>query len=141
MTWDSRFGTRGLRVAIRELFEARELLAALVRRDLIIRYESAALGIAWALALPVAQMSIFVLVFTRVAPLHTDVPYPLYAYAGLTLWSFFAASVRAATRSMSEQIGLVMKVYFPREVLPLAAVIASLIDFAITLVPLAALMI
>ncbi len=136
----SRFGTRGLRVAIRELLEARELLVALVRRDLIIRYEHAALGIVWALALPVAQMGIFVLVFTRVAPLQTEVPYPLYAYAGLTLWSFFAASIRAATRSMSEQIGLVMKVYFPREVLPLAAVIVSLIDFAVTLIPLAALM-
>jgi ABC-type polysaccharide/polyol phosphate export permease len=137
----SRFSSGGLLVGMRKVYGARELITALVRRDLIVRYEHAVLGIAWALAVPLMQMGIFVVVFTQVAPLRTDIPYPLYAYAGLATWTFFASAVRAATRSLSDQAALVTKVYFPREVLPLAAVIVSLVDFAVALVPLAVLMV
>jgi lipopolysaccharide transport system permease protein len=118
----------------------RELIAAFVRRDLIVRYEHAVLGIAWALGVPLLQMGVFAMVFTRVAPIHTSIPYPLYAFAGLTVWAFFSSAVRTATRSLSDQAALVSKVYFPREVIPLAAVVVSLVDFAVTLVPLVVLM-
>jgi lipopolysaccharide transport system permease protein len=125
---------------IQRIFGARELILALVRRDLIIRYEHAILGIAWALAVPLMQMAIFAAVFTRVVPIETDIPYPLYAYAGLAAWTFFSSSLRSATRSLSDQTPLVTKVYFPREAIPLATVIVALVDFAVTLVPLGALM-
>jgi ABC-type polysaccharide/polyol phosphate export permease len=138
---DPRFGARGLGGAVREVVRSRELLVALIRRDLIVRYEHAVLGIAWALAVPLAQVGIFILVFTRVAPIDTEVPYALYAYAGISVWAFVSAATRAATRSMSDQLALVTKVYFPREVLPLGAVIVALIDFAVTFIPLALLMI
>jgi ABC-type polysaccharide/polyol phosphate export permease len=129
-----------LLAGVREVMAARELLGALARRDLLVRYEFAALGIGWALAVPVLQLGIFTLVFTRVAPLETLVPYPLYAYAGLTLWSFFAASVRTATRSLTDHAALVTKTYFPREALPFASVLVAFVDFAIASLPLAALM-
>ncbi len=125
---------------IQRAFGARELILAFVRRDLIIRYEHAILGIAWALAVPLMQMAIFAAVFTRVVRIETDIPYPLYAYAGLTAWTFFSSSLRSATRSLSDQAALVTKVYFPREAIPLATVIVALVDFAVTLVPLGALM-
>jgi ABC-type polysaccharide/polyol phosphate export permease len=99
------------------------------------------LGIVWALAVPLLQTGIFVVVFTRVAPVATDIPYPLYAYAGLAAWTFFSSALRAATRSLSDQAALVTKIYFPREALPLAAVVVALVDFAVALVPLVGLMI
>lgn len=133
--------TGGLRAGIRKVHVTRELVVALVRRDLIVRYELAILGITWALAVPLLQMAIFTVVFTRVAPVSTDIPYPLYAYAGLAVWAFFSSALRAATRSLSDQAALVSKVYFPREAIPLAAVIVALVDFAVTLVPLVGLMI
>lgn len=136
-----RFGARTLRAGVRELFDAREVVWALVRRDLIVRYEHAVLGVSWALGVPLVQMAVFALVFTRVAPVATDLPYPLFAYAGLTLWSFMSSAVRAATRSLSDQVGLVTRVYFPREALPIGSVLVALVDFAVTLVPLALLMI
>jgi lipopolysaccharide transport system permease protein len=126
---------------IQRTFAARELILAFVRRDLIIRYEHAILGIAWALAVPLAQMAIFAGVFTRVVRVETDIPYPLYAYAGLAAWTFFSSSLRSATRSLSDQAALVSKVNFPREAIPLATVIVALVDFAVTLVPLGALMV
>jgi lipopolysaccharide transport system permease protein len=125
---------------IQRVFGARELILALVRRDLIIRYEHAILGIAWALAVPLMQMAIFAAVFTRVVRIETDIPYPLYAYAGLAAWTFFASALRNATRSLSDQAPLVTKINFPREAIPIATVIVALVDFAVTLVPLGALM-
>src|SRR5687767_1134237 len=136
-----RFGARTLRAGMREVFDAREIVWALVRRDLIVRYEHALLGVSWALGVPLAQVAVFTLVFTRVAPVATNVPYPLFAYAGLTAWSFMSSSLRAATRSLSDQVGLVTRVYFPREALPLGSVLVALVDFAVTLVPLTLLMI
>jgi lipopolysaccharide transport system permease protein len=126
--------------AVQRVFGARELIIALVRRDLIVRYEHAFLGIAWALAVPLMQMAIFAAVFTKVVRVDTDVPYPLYVYAGLAVWTFFSSALRSATRSLSDQTPLITKVYFPREAIPLATVIVALVDFLVTLVPLGGLM-
>ena len=118
--------------AYRDLLAARELLRSFVERDLIVRYRTPVMGVAWALATPLLQMAIFTLVFTRVAPVDVGMPYPLYAYVGLAAWSLTAASLREATTSLSSNAVLVTKVRFPREVLPMAAVGTALMDFAVT---------
>jgi lipopolysaccharide transport system permease protein len=126
---------------VREQSEFFELLRALVRRDLTLRYRNAVIGFGWAVFMPLIQMLIFTLVFTRVVLLDTGIAYPLYAYAGLLTWNLFASAVRAAASSLTSNPNLVTKVYFPREVLPFSAVLVSLFDFAVASVLLVALMI
>jgi lipopolysaccharide transport system permease protein len=116
---------------VREQAESQELLRALVRRDLSLRYRNTLLGFGWAVFMPLLQMLIFTVVFTRVAPLDTGMPYPVYAYAGLLSWNLFAAALRAAAASLATNPNLVTKVYFPREVLPFSAVLVSLFDFLV----------
>lgn len=126
---------------VREQSEFRELLRAVVRRDLTLRYRHAVMGFGWAVFMPLFQMLIFTLVFTRVVRLDTGMPYPLYAYSGLLAWNLFASAVRAAAASLTANPDLVTKVYFPREVLPFSAVLVSLFDFAVASVVLVLLMI
>jgi lipopolysaccharide transport system permease protein len=116
-----------------ELTAASELLRSFVARDLIVRYRTPVLGIAWAVTTPLAQMAIFTLVFTRVAPIDVGMPYPLYAYVGMAVWTLTAASLREATTSLSANPILLTKVRFPRAVLPLAPVCTALTDFAIAM--------
>src|SRR6185436_9971919 len=123
-----------------EATAARELLWSFVQRDLIVRYRTPVMGIGWALANPLAQMAIFTLVFTRVAPVDVGMPYPLYAYIGLAAWTLTAASLRDATSSLTSNPVLLTKVRFPREVLPLAPVCTALTDFGVALLLVAGLM-
>jgi ABC-type polysaccharide/polyol phosphate export permease len=116
---------------VREQSEFQELLRAVVRRDLTLRYRSAVMGFGWAVFMPLLQMLIFTIVFTRVAPLDVGMPYPVYAYAGLLAWTMFASALRAAAMSLTSNRDLVTKVYFPREVLPFSAVLVALFDFAV----------
>jgi ABC-type polysaccharide/polyol phosphate export permease len=116
---------------VREQFEFRELLRAIVRRDLALRYRNTILGFGWAVAMPTAYMLIFAVVFTRIAPIDTGLPYPLYAYTGLVAWNLFASAQRFGATSLTVNPQLVTKVYFPREVLPFSAVIVSLFDFLV----------
>lgn len=120
-----------LRDMVREQSEFRELLRAVVRRDLALRYRNAVMGFGWAVFMPLSQMLIFTLVFTRVAPLDPGMPYPIYAYTGLLSWNLFASALRTAAISMTANPNLVTKVYFPREVLPFSAVLVALFDFAV----------
>src|SRR5688572_31262530 len=92
---------------VREQSEFRELLRALVRRDLRLRYRNAVMGFGWAVFMPLLQMLIFTLVFTRVAPLDTGMPYPAYASAGSLAWTFRASSTRAAALSLTTNPNLV----------------------------------
>lgn len=124
----------------RELVGSRELLASLVRRDLILRYKETVMGVGWALFVPLLNMLVFSVIFMRVVPLDTGVPYPVYAYAGLLPWHLFASAVRFGTNSLTANTNLVTKVYFPREVLPLSAVIVAVVDFAVASIVLAGLM-
>lgn len=112
---------------------ARELLWSFVERDLIVRYRTPIMGIGWALATPLLQMAMFTVVFTRVARVDVGMPYPLYAYIGLTAWTLTAASLREAMNSLSSNAALVTKVRFPRAVLPMAAVCTALMDFAVAM--------
>lgn len=115
----------------REQAEYAELLRALIRRDLALRYRNAVMGFGWAAFMPLLQVVIFTLVFTRVAPLDVGMPYPVYAYAGLLVWTMSASAIRAAAMSLTSNPELVTKVYFPREVLPFSAVLVALVDFAV----------
>ena len=114
-----------------ELVEYRELLARMTLRDLLLRYKQAVMGFGWAIFMPLMNTVIFSVVFMRVAPIDTGVPYPLFAFCGLLCWNFFASSLRFAVTSLTSNVNLVTKVYFPRELFPVSAVIVSLVDFAV----------
>ena len=114
-----------------EQVEYRELLAQLTRRDLMIRYKQTVMGVGWAVFMPLLNTAIFSVIFTRVAPIDTGVPYPVFAYCGLLAWNFLASSLRFATGSLTGNITLVTKVYFPREIFPFSALLVSLVDLAV----------
>ena len=114
-----------------EQYTFRELLYQMTRRDLLLRYKQTVMGFGWAIFMPVINTVVFSVIFTRVAPLETDLPYPLFAYCGLLAWNFSASSFRFAVTSLTSNASLVTKVYFPREIFPISAVMVSLVDFAI----------
>ena len=110
-------------------------------RDVAVRYKQTALGVSWAVLQPVLTMAIFTLIFGRLAAVPTDgVPYPLFAFCGLLPWQLFSFALGASANSLVANERLVTKVYFPRIVIPLASVIAGLVDFAIAFVLLMRLM-
>lgn len=115
-----------------ELWANRELLAFLTWRDVKVRYQQTVLGAAWAIIQPLFTMLIFTLFFGRLAKLPSDgVPYPIFAYAGLLPWTFFANAVTNTGNSLIGSSQLISKVYFPRMLIPGAAVAAGIVDFLI----------
>jgi len=128
-----------------ELSRLAELLWSLTSRDVRVRYKHSALGVAWAVLLPLSMMLVFTFVFTRAvdvrSALAVDMPYPLYAYLGLAPWTFFAASLTGCVNSLVANRNLVTKVYFPREVFPLSCIAGAFFDFCIAMAVLAALMV
>src|SRR5713101_8048725 len=129
-----------VREMLTELIQYRELLVQMTRRDLLLRYKQTVMGFGWAIFMPLLNTAIFSVIFTRVAPIHTPVPYPLFAYCGLLAWNFFAASLRFSVTSLTSNTNLVTKVYFPREIFPFSAVIVCAIDSAVAAVVLVVLM-
>lgn len=111
--------------------EYRDLLFQMTLRDLLIRYKQAIMGFGWAIFMPVTNAVIFSVIFTRVSPLQLDVPYPVYVYAGLLPWNFFASALKFSMTSLTSNSSLVTKIYFPREVLPFSAVLVALVDFMV----------
>lgn len=126
----SRLGS-DLKEIVDEQYEFRELLYQMTRRDLLLRYKQAVMGFGWAVFMPLLNTAVFSVIFTRVAPLETDIPYPLFAYCGLLVWNFSASSFRFAVTSLTANAALVTKVYFPREIFPISAVMVSVVDFAV----------
>jgi lipopolysaccharide transport system permease protein len=127
---------------VAELWRYRDLLLMLMWRDISVRYKQAVLGVAWAVLQPAMMMFVFAVVFGRLAKLPSGgLPYPLFVFAGLLPWTFFATAVTNAAHSVVENERLVTKVYFPRLAIPLAAIGAALIDFAIAFSVLVVLMI
>lgn len=133
--------THDMHEMISELIEYRDLLFQMTLRDLLIRYKQAIMGFGWAVFMPVMNAAIFTVIFTRVAPLELDVPYPIYVYAGLLPWNFFASALKFSMTSLTSNSSLVTKVYFPREVLPFSAVLVALVDFIVAASVMAVLMI
>ena len=129
------------RLDLREVWSYRELLYFLTWRDVKVRYKQTVLGAAWAILQPVISMVVFTLFFGKLAHVPSDgVPYPIFAYAGLLPWTFISTAVSGAGDSLVGSSALVTKVYFPRLVIPCAAVCAALVDFAIASVVLVAMM-
>lgn len=124
-----------------DLWRYRELFYFLAWRDILVRYKQTAFGIAWALLQPLLTMAVFTVVFGRLANLPSEgAPYPILVFAALLPWQFFAGAVTNGANSLVSNANLVSKVYFPRLIVPSAAVIPCLVDFAISLGFLAALM-
>jgi lipopolysaccharide transport system permease protein len=113
-----------------ELWKYRELLYFLVRRDLSVRYKQTALGIAWAIIQPLTTMVVFSLFFGRLGKMPSDgVPYPIFSYAALVPWMFFAHGLTQSSNSLVGNANLLKKVYFPRLAVPLSAVLSGVMDF------------
>src|SRR5438105_2193818 len=128
-------------VDLGELRAYRELLYFLMWRDVKVRYKQTTLGAAWVALQPLLTMVVFSLVFGRLAGLRSDgIPYPLFAYAGLLPWTFFSGAVNKSGNSLIGNANLITKVYFPRILIPAAAVGAGLLDFAIAFLVLVLLM-
>jgi len=134
--------SRGLSaVNLREIWAYRDLLYFLAWRDVKVRYKQTALGAAWALLQPLFLMVIFTFLFGRVAKVPVPVPYPIFAFCGLLPWQLFAFGLAQSSNSLVQNQHLISKVYFPRLIVPLASVIAGLLDFAIAFVLLLGMMV
>ncbi|MGH7650558.1 MAG: ABC transporter permease [Gemmatimonadaceae bacterium] len=115
-----------------ELFEYRELLYFLVWRDIKVRYKQTALGASWAIIQPFFTMVVFSLFFGKLAKVPSDgIPYPIFSFAALVPWTFFATSLTNSSNSLVGSANLIKKVYFPRLAIPIATVLSGLVDFAI----------
>lgn len=121
-------------VALRlgKVWEYRELLYFLVWRDIKVRYKQTILGAAWAVIQPFMTMVVFSVFFGRLAQIPSDgVPYPIFSFAALVPWTFFAHGLTQASNSVVDGANLVKKVYFPRLIIPLAAILSGAVDFVL----------
>jgi lipopolysaccharide transport system permease protein len=120
-------------IDVRELWEFRELLWSLVVRDIKVRYKQTIIGGLWAILQPFVTMVIFSIFFGLILKVPTNgVPYPVFSYSGLILWTYFTGSVASASGSLVASGSLITKVYFPKIIIPLAAAITGLIDYLIS---------
>ena len=127
--------------ALGELWSHRELLWFLVWRDIKVRYKQTFVGIGWAVLQPLLAMLVLSVVFGNAARLPSEgIPYPLFAYTGLLAWTFFANALFSSSNSIAGNGPLITKIYFPRLLVPMGAVVARLVDFAIAFLLLVALM-
>jgi lipopolysaccharide transport system permease protein len=126
----------------RDIWRYRELFVFLAWRDILVRYKQTVIGIAWALVRPLLTMLVFTLVFGKLAKLPSEgVPYPILVFAAMLPWQFFANSLSESSSSLISNANMISKVYFPRLVLPVSAVVVSFVDFLISFVILIGLMI
>jgi len=124
-----------------ELWTYRELLYFLTWRDIKVRYKQTALGAAWAIIQPVFTMVVFSLFFGRLARIASDgIPYPIFAYAALVPWTFFANGLSQSSNSLVGSANLIKKVYFPRLAIPISTVLSEAVDFALAFVVLLVMM-
>ena len=119
----------------REMIAYRDLFSFLVWRGIKIRYAQSAIGIGWAIIQPVFSMIVFTVIFGKLAKVSSDgVPYTIFSFTALVPWTYFSNALTDSTASLVTNANLISKVYFPRLVLPLAAVVAKLVDFSIAMV-------
>jgi lipopolysaccharide transport system permease protein len=118
---------------VRTLFRYRQLIAALTSRDLKARYRGSILGFFWSLANPLLLLGVYTLVFTKFFHRSGISPYPLFLFAGILPWTFFSASILESTNALSSNSGLIKKVMFPAETLPLVVVFSHLMHFILAL--------
>lgn len=118
---------------LRSLYRHRQLIAALTARDLKARYRGSILGFFWSLANPLLLLGVYTLAFTVFFPSEVARPYPLFLFAGILPWTFFAAAVLESTTAISSNAGLIKKVMFPAEALPLVVVMSHLVHFVLAM--------
>jgi lipopolysaccharide transport system permease protein len=125
--------TRGLAALnLRDLWVYRELVMFMTWRDILVRYKQTVLGAAWAVIQPVIQMVVFTLIFSKAAGFSSEgVPYPIFNYAALLPWGLFSKAMNDAGRSLVTNRNMITKIYFPRLTIPVASVLAGLVDFGI----------
>ncbi|MGA3117421.1 MAG: ABC transporter permease [Syntrophobacteraceae bacterium] len=124
-----------------ELWRYRELVVFYAVRDIRVRYKQTLLGVAWAVLQPVLTMLVFSIFFGTLARVPSDgIPYPIFSYCGLVPWQLFAYALTQSSNRIVEDAGVITKVYFPRLIVPLASVIAGLVDFSIAFAVLMAMM-
>ena len=127
---------------LKEVWKYRELLYFLIKRDIKVRYKQTILGGLWAIIQPFFTMVVFTLFFGKLAKVPSDgIPYPIFVYAGLLPWTYFANALSASGNSLVGSANLITKVYFPRIIIPASASLAGLLDFFIAMLVLAVLMI
>ena len=120
---------------LRELYEYRELLYFLVWKDIKVRYKQTVLGGAWAVIQPFFSMVVFSLFFGKLAKVPSDgIPYPIFCYAGLVPWTFFANGLNQASNSLVGNSNLITKVYFPRMAMPIASILGGIVDFILAFI-------
>jgi lipopolysaccharide transport system permease protein len=130
------------RLKLHELWAYRELLYFLTWRDVKVRYKQTVLGAAWAILQPLLAMVVFTVFFGHLAKLPSEgLPYALFSFSGLVLWTFFANGLTLSSNSLVASSNLITKIYFPRLVIPLGAVLAGAVDFVLALVVLGGLMV
>ena len=123
------------------VWQYRELLCFLVWRDVLTRYKQTAIGAAWVIVQPLINMLIFTFVFSRLAKVPSDgIPYPVFAFAALLPWSYFAQALAKTSGSVVSSANLVTKIYFPRLLIPLAAALAPIVDLLFSFLVLLVLM-
>ena len=136
-----RPGARAVSFTLNEVWQARELLYFLVWRDVKVRYKQTVLGIGWSVVQPFLAMVVFTIFFGRLAKMPSDgVPYPLFSLAALVPWTYFAAAALNGSTSLVGNQHLLAKVYFPRVLVPLAAVLMPAVDLAVSFTMLLVLM-
>lgn len=126
---------------LRDLWTYRELIFFMVWREVKVKYKQTLLGMAWAVIQPVMTMLIFTFLFGKVAKLPTEgIPYPIFSFTALLPWGLFVTALNQGSRSLVTHNNMVTKIYFPRLILPMSAVLSGLVDFAIAFVILIGLM-
>ena len=129
------------RLDLKEIWKYRELLYFLTKRDIKVKYKQTVLGGLWAIIQPVFTMIVFTLFFGRMAKVPSDgIPYPIFVYAGLLPWTYFANALSASGNSLVGSASLITKVYFPRLIIPASASLAGLLDFFIAMLVLVGMM-
>lgn len=130
-----------LTLRLNDLWQYRELLYFLAWRDIKVRYKQTVLGVAWAIIQPFFTMVVFTLFFGKLAKMPSEgVPYPIFSYAGLLPWIFFAQAMNQSSDSLVGNANLITKVYFPRLIIPLSAALIPLVDFCIAFIVLIGMM-
>lgn len=125
------------RLALYDLWEYRDLIRYLVIRNIYGRYRPTNLGLLWIVITPLAYMAIYTIVFSFLFGVSGgNVPYPIFVYSGITLWFFFQGTVTRAASSLTGSRGIMNKVYYPRLIVPLVAILSDLIDYGASLIPL-----
>lgn len=128
--------------ALAILWQRRELIASLTLRDIRSRYKQSVLGVAWALLQPLAMMVVYTVVFSHIARIPTGgIPYPVFTYIALLPWTFFATGLITGTECLVSNFNLITKIYFPREVFPIAAILGKTVDLGLGLLVLAPLLV